>query len=67
MEKSRRRIRLIIVLAGRKRGEFAKIDGKPRRCLRQKHKPVLDHGGLGMHPHDFVAVGNNALGCVEAV
>src|SRR6516165_5341681 len=50
------RIDLVVMLAIGEDGHLVEVFGEPRCTLWDVDKPVLDHRGLRVHPHDLVAV-----------
>jgi len=48
------RIDLAVMLAVGEDGHLVEVSGEPGRRLRYVDKPVLNHRGLRVHPHDLV-------------
>ena len=57
---------LVVVAAGGKHGELAKVVGEPMRLFRQMDEAVLDRRRLRVQAHDLVAVGLVARDAREA-
>ena len=47
---------LVVVAAGRERGQFGEVVGEPGRLVGQMDEAVLDRRRLGVEAHDLVAI-----------